>query len=242
MRYKITLSYNGANYHGWQKQPNAVTVQEVLDNSLSMLLKEKIDSLGAGRTDTGVHAEFFCAHFDCENKIQDLDKLVVKLNSFLPNDISIFSIEETSENFNARFSAKSRTYKYYLHTRKDVFLYQRSWYFPYKLDFQIMNQGCEILKQTKDFQSFCKAGADNKTTICDLKEAFFSQDRHKIIFTVKADRFLRNMVRALVGTLTDLGSKKISLEQFYEIINTKNRCKAGQSAPACGLYLVDIEY
>lgn len=242
MRYKITFSYCGTAYHGWQKQPNAVSVQEVLDRSLSLLLKENIETLGAGRTDTGVHATFFCAHFDCGKCIEDSKSFVGKLNRFLPKDIAVFNLEEVSEDFNARFSAKSRTYKYFLHTEKDVFLNERSWYFPYPIDLNLMNQGCEILKQTTDFQSFCKAGADNKTTICDLKEAFFVREGHKIIFTVKADRFLRNMVRALVGTLTDLGSDRMTLKDLQKIINAKNRSKAGQSVPACGLYLVDIEY
>lgn len=242
MRYKITLSYNGKNYHGWQLQPNALTVQEVLDKALSMLLKEKISTLGAGRTDTGVHAAFFVAHFDTQNEISDLEYLVYKLNRFLPDDIAIFSIEKVSEDFNARFSAKSRTYKYLIHLKKDVFLKESSWFFPQDLDLDLMQKGCEILKQTEDFASFCKAGADNKTTICKLYQADFVKEGHKIVFTVKADRFLRNMVRALVGTLTDLGAKKISLEKFQEIINAKSRTKAGQSVPAHALSLTDIEY
>ncbi|MBQ3656369.1 MAG: tRNA pseudouridine(38-40) synthase TruA [Bacteroidales bacterium] len=242
MRYRINLSYNGTNYHGWQLQPNAVTVQEVLNNSLSMLLKENIETLGAGRTDTGVHASYFTAHFDCVTEISDTEKFVFKLNRFLPKDIAVFDIEKVSEDFNARFSAKSRTYKYYIHQKKDVFLNGSSWFYPYKLDVELMNSGCEILKQTTDFESFCKAGADNKTTICDLKEAFFVRDGHKIIFTVKADRFLRNMVRALVGTLTELGTLKMTIKDFAGVITAKNRSKAGQSVPACGLYLVDIEY
>jgi tRNA pseudouridine38-40 synthase len=242
MRYKINLSYNGKNYHGWQLQPNAVTVQEVLNRALTLLLKEKIETLGAGRTDTGVHARFYTAHFDCEGGISDIKGFVFKLNRFLPKDIAVFDIEKTDESFNARFSAKSRTYKYYIHQGKDVFADGFSWFYPYKLDVQLMNEGCGILKETKDFESFCKTGADSKTTICNLQEAYFSKEGNKIIFTVKADRFLRNMVRALVGTLTDLGTGRITLEDLRRIINAKNRCKAGQSVPACGLYLVDIEY
>ena len=242
MRYKITLSYNGKNYHGWQLQPNAVTVQEVLDKALTTLLKENISTLGAGRTDTGVHAAFFAAHFDCTKEISDTDYLVYKLNRFLPSDIAVFGVEKVTEDFNARFSAKSRTYKYLIHLRKDVFLNESSWFFPQDLDIDLMQKGCEILKQNDDFASFCKAGADNKTTICKLYEAFFIKDGHKIVFTVKADRFLRNMVRALVGTLTDLGSKKITLEEFSNIIKAKNRTKAGQSVPAHALSLVGIEY
>ncbi len=242
MRYRINLSYNGTNYHGWQVQPNALTVQEVLNRALSMLLKENIETLGAGRTDTGVHASFYTAHFDCVNQISDIENFVFKLNRFLPWDIAVFDIQQVGGDFNARFSAKSRTYKYYIHQRKDVFLNGASWFYPYYLDVELMNEGCKILKETTDFESFCKVGADNKTTICDLKEAFFIKDDHKIIFTVKADRFLRNMVRALVGTLTDLGSKRMTKEDLREIISAKNRSKAGQSVPACGLYLVDIEY
>ena len=242
MRYKITLSYNGKNYHGWQLQPNALTVQEVLDKGLSVLLKEKIETLGAGRTDAGVHAAFFAAHFDCKEEISDTKYFVFKLNRFLPEDIAVFDVEKVSESFHARFSALSRTYKYLIHTQKDVFLNGSSWFFPRPLDLDLMNEGCKILLKTNDFASFCKAGADNKTTICDLKEAYFEVEGHKITFTVKADRFLRNMVRALVGTLTDLGSGKITLEGLKAVINAKNRSNAGQSVPACGLSLVGIEY
>lgn len=242
MRYKITLAYNGKNYHGWQVQPNAITVQEVLNKCLSTLLRQDIETLGAGRTDTGVHSSFYVAHFDCDSEIPQPDQLVRKINKFLPQDIAVFGIEPVPDDFNARFSAKSRTYKYLIHTFKDPFLNESSWFFPYKLDVDIMNKGCELLLKTKDFASFCKAGADSATTICDLVECNFVQEGHRIVFNVKADRFLRNMVRALVGTLTDLGTGKISLSDLQDIIDSKSRSAAGQSVPAHGLSLVDIGY
>jgi len=242
MRYKVTMAYNGKNYHGWQVQPNAVTVQEVLNKCLSMLLHENIETIGAGRTDAGVHASFYVVHFDSEKGIADIPNFIYKINKFLPQDIAIYTIEEVSADFNARFSAKSREYKYLIHTKKDPFLNDSSWYYPYKLDFDLMSKGCDILLKTTDFASFCKLGADNVTTICQLMEARFDLNGHKVTFTIKADRFLRNMVRAVVGTLIDLGAGRITLEQFQQIVNAKNRNNAGQSVPGHALSLVNIEY
>ncbi|MCQ2253849.1 MAG: tRNA pseudouridine(38-40) synthase TruA, partial [Bacteroidales bacterium] len=173
MRYKIELAYNGRNYHGWQIQPNAITVQERLNKCLSLMLKAEIETLGCGRTDTGVHASHFVAHFDYTgNKEDDITKVAFlqKINKFLPPDIVIFGIEQAPDEFNARFDAKSRTYKYLIHTRKDPFINESSWFFPYKLDVDLMNQGAKILMEYSDFASFCKAGADNGTTICKLME------------------------------------------------------------------------
>lgn len=244
MRYKIELAYNGARYHGWQIQPNAITVQEVLNKCLSTMLKQTVETLGCGRTDTGVHASHFVAHFDLESADGQITTPAFqqKLNKFLPPDIVVFSIVEAADGFNARFDAKSRTYKYLIHTRKDPFIGDSSWYFPYKLDLGLMNQGARILMEYSDFASFCKAGADNGTTICKLMECNFVQEGHRITFTIKADRFLRNMVRAVTGTLTDLGTGKITLKDLRRIMEARNRSSAGQSVPAHGLSLVYVEY
>ena len=242
MRYKISLAYNGDRYHGWQVQPNAVTVQEVLDKCLATLLHVPVETVGCGRTDAGVHAADFVAHFDCEVAGADDERFVGKLNRFLPQDIVVFRITVVDDDFNARFSAKSRTYKYLIHTRKDPFLNGCSWYYPHGLDVPLMNEGCKILMQHTDFASFCKTGGDNGTTICHLAEAQFVEDGHKIVFTITADRFLRNMVRAVVGTLTDLGNGRISLVDLQKIIESKNRCSAGQSVPAKALSLVNVKY
>jgi len=244
MRYKIELAYNGTRYHGWQIQPNAITVQEVLNKCLSLMLKQPVETLGCGRTDTGVHASHFVAHFDLAEEESSLVSapFLQKLNKFLPPDIVVFSITEADAEFHARFSARSRTYKYRIHTFKDPFVADSSWFFPYRLDVDLMNQGCRVLMEYDDFASFCKAGADNGTTICKLMEANFVQDGTHIVFTIKADRFLRNMVRAITGTLTDLGTGKITLDGLRRILEDKSRSSAGQSVPAQGLSLVRIEY
>ena len=242
MRYRIDLAYNGENYHGWQTQPNASSVQETLERAFSLILRQNISITGCGRTDTGVHAEYYVAHFNSyaiKGKISDL---VHKMNSFLPKDIAIYSIEPVDDEFNARFSAVSRSYRYLIHTRKDPFLDRSSWLVPYPIDIEKMNQGCEILKRYTDFASFCKAGSDNKTTICHISSAQWTQNGHRIVFEITADRFLRNMVRAIVGTMVDLGMGKTSLEGFEDIIKSHKRSSAGQSVPAKGLSLVDIRY
>ncbi len=244
MRYKIELAYNGSRYHGWQIQPNAITVQEVLNKCLSLMLKTPIETLGCGRTDTGVHASHFVAHFDFVSADTGIftPAFLQKLNKFLPPDIVVFSIIAANGDFNARFSARSRTYKYLIHTRKDPFINESSWFFPYKLDVDLMNEGARVLMEYDDFASFCKAGADNGTTICKLMECNFVKEGHRITFTIKADRFLRNMVRAVTGTLTDLGTGKITIADLRKILESKNRSNAGQSVPAHGLSLVYVEY
>ena len=242
MRYKLTLAYNGENYHGWQTQPNAPTVQETLERAFSLILRQNTSISGCGRTDTGVHAEYYVAHFDTYDINGKIGDLVHKMNSFLPKDIAIYSIEPVGDDFNARFSAVKRSYRYWIHTRKDPFLDRSSWLVPYPIDIEKMNQGCEILKRYTDFASFCKAGSDNKTTICHISSAQWTQDAHRIKFEISADRFLRNMVRAIVGTMVDLGLGKTSLADFEDIIKSHKRSSAGQSVPAKGLALVDIRY
>ncbi|MGM0408585.1 MAG: tRNA pseudouridine(38-40) synthase TruA [Bacteroidota bacterium] len=242
-RYFIQLSYKGTNYHGWQIQPNANTVQEVLTKALSTILREDISITGAGRTDTGVHASFYVAHFNCSKKNLDKDlKLVFKINNFLPKDIAIFRIISVNAEANARFDATERTYRYYVHQRKDAFINQTSWYLPIKLDVDLMNKAARFLLEYDDFTSFSKLNTDVKTNICHISEARWTKDDYKLIFTIKADRFLRNMVRAIVGTLTDIGKKKITLDEFKQIIDNKNRSDAGASVPAHGLFLEDIRY
>ena len=242
-RYFIFISYRGTSYHGWQIQPNSLTVQQILDDALSVVLNEKILTIGAGRTDAGVHALFFCAHFD--SIIPDLTSvknIIFKLNSFLPKDISVTSIKQVLPNANARFSAISRLYTYYISRNKDPFSENTSWMIHSDLNIIIMNEACSILLDYSDFTSFSKLHSDTKTNICKIYLANWEQKDNLLIFTIKADRFLRNMVRAIVGTMVEIGSGKINLKEFEDIILAKDRCKAGKSAPAKGLFLTDIEY
>ncbi|OFX19258.1 MAG: tRNA pseudouridine(38-40) synthase TruA [Bacteroidetes bacterium GWA2_31_9b] len=243
MRYFIQLSYKGTNYCGWQIQPNGITIQEVITKALSTILNEKIDLTGAGRTDTGVHALYYIAHFDSENTSLHIDNtLIYKLNSFLPKDISIQQIFSVKADANARFDAISRTYLYYIHQQKDPFLEETSWYFPHKLNIDLMNQASDILLLYTDFTSFSKLHTDVKTNNCKIFKSQWTIDNYKLQFEIKADRFLRNMVRAVVGTLIDVGKEKITLDDFIEIIESKNRSNAGISVPAHGLFLASIEY
>jgi tRNA pseudouridine38-40 synthase len=243
IRYFIFISYRGTSYHGWQIQPNSITVQKILDEALSVVLNEKITTLGAGRTDTGVHAMFFCAHF--ESTIQDIThakNLTYKLNSYLPNDISVTTIKKVLPDANARFSAISRTYTYYISHLKDPFSENTSWLVHNDLNISVMNKACGVLLNNSDFTSFSKLHSDTKSNICKIYEAGWVQRENLLVFTIKADRFLRNMVRAIVGTMVDIGSGKTTLKEFGEIILAKDRCSAGKSAPAKGLFLTDIEY
>ena len=242
-RYFIFISYRGTSYHGWQIQPNSVTVQKILDNALSVVLNEAISTVGAGRTDTGVHAQLFCAHFDSTfPDLLSFKNLVYKLNSFLPSDISVTSIKKVLPDANARFSAISRTYNYYISRVKDPFSEDACWHINYDLDIEIMNKACGILKNASDFTSFCKLHSDNKTNICKIYDASWTESNNRLIFTIKADRFLRNMVRAIVGTMVEIGYGKINLMEFKSVVNAKDRGRAGKSVPAKGLFLTDIEY
>ena len=242
-RYFIILSYFGKNYHGWQIQPNASSIQETLNAALSKLFREPIYCAGAGRTDTGVHASYYVAHFDCllqiENKGNDW---IYKINCILPDDIAVKKIIKVSSDKHARFDAISRTYNYFITTIKDPFYSETSYFFNRNLDVDLMNKACELLMQHSDFTSFSKLHTDTKTNNCKLYEANWEQKENKIIFTIKADRFLRNMVRAIVGTMLEIGTHKISLEDFSNIIESKNRSNAGKSIDAKGLFLSEIEY
>ena len=242
-RYFIFISYKGTSYHGWQIQANSVTVQQILEKALSVVLNEKISTIGAGRTDTGVHASFFCAHFDSDSADLLLVKnLIFKLNQFLPSDISVSLIKKVVPDANARYSAISRTYKYYITKIKDPFFDNSSWYLHGKIDIARMNQACDLLYNYIDFTSFSKLHSGAKTNICKIYSAEWTDSENRLVFTIKADRFLRNMVRAIVGTMVDVGFGKIDLKKFENIILAKDRCKAGLSAPAKGLFLVDIQY
>ncbi|MGD2036218.1 MAG: tRNA pseudouridine(38-40) synthase TruA [Bacteroidales bacterium] len=241
-RYFIEMQFNGKNFHGWQSQPNALTIQSELNEKTAMILKEPVESVGAGRTDSGVHARYFVAHIDTQKAVKDIPSLVFKLNKILHKDISILNIYEVDKDAHARFSAVFRTYKYFISTRKDVFRKDLAWQLFYNLQTDQMNLGAaEILKHS-DFTSFSKLNTDVKTNICHIEESYWTIEKDLLIYTIKADRFLRNMVRAIVGTLISMGKGKLSLDQFTDIINAKDRCRAGESAPAHGLHLWDIRY
>jgi tRNA pseudouridine38-40 synthase len=241
LRYFIELAYKGTNYHGWQIQPDAISVQETINKALSILLNSTIDIIGAGRTDTGVHAKKMFAHFDYENEIDSL-QLTHKLNSFLPKDIVIFNIHKVSNESHARFDAIKRTYEYHIHTMKDAFDNDGSYQFNLPLNLDKMNEACSILFKHNDFQCFSKVNTDVRTFNCVIFDANWKRNENKLVFTISADRFLRNMVRAIVGTMISVGTDKINLSDFENIIESKDRSRAGFSVPAQGLYLTKIEY
>ena len=243
MRFFITLSYDGTRYHGWQVQPNGPSVQEKLQWALSTILRQDIQVTGAGRTDAGVHARMMVAHFDVETMDYELQDLTYKLNRLLPQDIAIQKMEPVSDEMHARFSATSRTYHYYIHTVKDPFLRAYSCELHYPLDFQLMNEAAAILMTYEDFGAFCKAHADVKTTLCHITAAQWHQTSPSSwYFEITANRFLRNMVRAVVGTLIDVGRGRLSLDDFRKVVEGKRRTEAGESMPANALFLEDIKY
>ncbi|MDO5654879.1 MAG: tRNA pseudouridine(38-40) synthase TruA [Flavobacteriaceae bacterium] len=241
MRYFLNFSYLGKNYHGWQIQPNATSVQEILQDRVSKILGVTTILTAAGRTDTGVHAKQMTAHFDTEIEIRS--DFVYRINAFLPQDIAVQSIKQVKKEAHARFDAIERTYQYFIHYQKNPFLSEVSWYWNYqKLDVNKMNEAAEILYEMTDFTSFAKLHTDNKTNICQVKTAKWIQQNENLIFTICADRFLRNMVRSIVGTLVEVGSGKLSKSDFKEIIVKKDRKFAAASAPAHGLFLLDVKY
>jgi len=241
LRYFIELSYKGKDYHGWQNQPKAISVQEVLENALSTILKDKIAIVGAGRTDTGVHALQMFAHFDTEITFEEED-LIFKLNSFLPKDIAIHHIFKVKAEAHARFDAISRTYKYRIALKKNAFNFENAYFFTKKLDVDKMNEASKILFQYKDFQCFSKANTDVKTYNCEVMKAEWLLIGDELHFIIKADRFLRNMVRAIVGTMINIGIGKMEILDLHTIIISKNRSEAGYSVPAHALYLIEVEY
>lgn len=241
MRYFLEFAYKGTNYHGWQYQPNAISVQETVAKAISTILKTDIKLVGAGRTDTGVHAKQMFAHFDYESEIEN-SYLIHKLNSFLPKDIAILNIHKVHDEAHARFDATRRTYQYHIHTKKNAFESDDSWYYHNALNIDLMNKACKILFDYTDFECFSKVNTDVNTFNCKMFEANWMQNNEELIFTVSADRFLRNMVRAIVGTMVYVGLEKVSLSEFKTIIEGKDRNKAGFSVPAHGLYLTKVHY
>lgn len=241
MRYFIKFAYNGKNYHGWQMQPDAISVQEVLNNALGTLLRTPIDLVGAGRTDAGVHATNMYAHFDYDQEIET-SVLVKKMNSFLPKDIVVYDFIKLHDQAHARFDAIARTYEYHIHTFKNAFIHDGSWYQHQPLDIDKMNEAAKILFDYIDFECFSKTHTDVHTFNCKITQAVWTQENDKLMFTITADRFLRNMVRAIVGTLINVGLGKIDLDGFRDVIESKSRKKAGFSVPAHGLYLTKVTY
>ena len=242
MRYFIRLAYNGAEFHGWQRQPSDSSVQEAIEDALTRVLRVPTAIVGAGRTDAGVNAATMYAHFDVEQPIPDCDKLAHNLNSILCRDIAIHSIFPVHDDAHARFDATSRTYKYFVHTAKSPFLYPLSWHCRWNLDYDLMNVAARRMMQYTDFTSFSKLHTDVKTNNCRITHARWEREGEQWVFTVTADRFLRNMVRAIVGTLVEVGTHKITVEQFCEIIEKKDRCKAGMSMPGNALFLWNVTY
>lgn len=242
MRYFITFSYDGTAYHGWQIQPHSVTVQEELQKALSTLMRKPMEVVGAGRTDTGVHAHKMIAHFD-HDEVLDCSQLVYKLNKLLPRDIAVQHVEPVADDMHARFSAKSRTYHYYVHLDKNPFLRSYSWQVYGNPDFELMNRAARVLMEYKDFTSFSKVNTDTKTNDCTITEARWDrvgEDQWR--FTVTANRFLRNMVRAIVGTLMEVGRGRMTIDQLRSVIEAKDRCRAGDSVPGNALFLVEVLY
>lgn len=244
MRVFLRLAYNGKNFHGWQRQPNASSVQETIEEALSTILRQNVEIIGAGRTDTGVHAREMFAHFDTDFFPNERIGFLNSLNKLVGRDIAIYDILPVKDDAHARFDALSRTYRYYITSKKTPFNYDFSYRIEHPLDVDAMNLGAKLLLETEDFTSFAKLHTDTKTNICNVTQAKWeaNKDTASLVFTIKADRFLRNMVRSVVGTLIMVGTHKIDIEDFKNIIMAKDRCAAGTSAPAQGLFLEKIEY
>lgn len=259
MRYFLKFAYNGEKYHGWQTQPNAISVQEKIEEALSIVLRLPISVVGAGRTDAGVHAREMFAHFDFQYPIEDKHRLLLSINRLIGKDIAVYDIISVSNDAHARFDASERTYKYFVTYRKTPFLYPFCWHSPSHLNIDKMNEAASILLQVKDFTSFAKLHSDTKTNICDVRLAkwdnisnganiadsqclFPDLISEGIVFTISADRFLRNMVRAIVGTLVDIGRNKLTVLEFCRIIEEKDRRSAGTSMPPQGLFLWQVKY
>lgn len=244
MRYFIHLSYDGTRFHGWQIQPNGISVEGELERCLSTILRTTIDVVGAGRTDAGVHARHMVAHFDVEQSIvSSCEDLTYKLNRILPPDIAVYKVETVSDDMHARFSATARTYHYYISTARDPFSRHYTWLTHFKLDFPLMNEAASLLLKHKDFACFCKSHTDVKTTLCDVTEARWIQTSEtEWYFRIRANRFLRNMVRAVVGTLVEVGRHRMTLEEFRQVLESGKRTRAGESMPGNALFLEKIEY
>jgi tRNA pseudouridine38-40 synthase len=247
-RFFIELAYDGTNYHGWQMQPNAVGVQEVLNKALSTVLRQPIETLGCGRTDTGVHAKEFFAHFTPQPPkggvfdVPFLGNTTRSLNAILPHDIAIKRIIPVAADAHARFDATSRSYEYHIHFNKDPFKNGYSWLLRDEPDLELMNEAAKLIMQYIDFSCFSKSNTQTKTNNCKITNAEWQRTEGGLVFKISADRFLRNMVRAIVGTLLMVGNKEVPPEAIHDIIQSKNRSNAGTSVPACGLYLTEVKY
>lgn len=242
MRYFLKLAYNGKAYHGWQIQPNAFTVQEHLNKQLSTLLREDINIVGAGRTDTGVHAKEMFAHFDLAQKIDDVPAILNRLNKMLSPHTVVSDLFLVAEDAHARFDATERTYQYYINRVRNPFYHDLAANIFYPLDFDLMQQAAQVLCYKGDFSSFSKSRTQTKTNICEIREAFWEQNEKQWVFQISADRFLRNMVRAIVGSLLEVGKGKMSIMEFEAMIKAQDRRLAGESVPAQGLYLTRVKY
>ena len=240
MRYFIELSYDGTSFVGWQRQPSGNSVQSCLEDALSILFRKPLSIVGAGRTDAGVHAHQLFAHVDIDEHI-DQD-LTFRLNKLLPKEIAVRNIIAVAQDAHARFDAVSRSYRYHITTQKNPFLQKRSYQFAKPLDVELMNQAAKILIDHEDFKCFSKSKTDVKTYICDIQHAYWEQGGSELVFFIQANRFLRNMVRAIVGTLIEVGLKKISISDFEAILASRDRSQAGYSVPAHGLYLEKVNY
>ena len=240
MRYFVFFAYNGAGYHGWQSQPNALTVQQEMEQAFETLLQEPIALTAAGRTDAGVHASFMVAHFDTSNSLPE--NLCFLLNQYLSNAISINRIQNVSDSAHARFDALSRTYQYTISSVKNPFRYPYQYYIKGSLDLAQMNASAALLLEYEDFECFSKVNTDVKTFMCQIEKAHWESLENQYIFTIKANRFLRNMVRAIVGTLIEIGQGKRTLDSLHKTLRSKDRSQAGYSVPAHALFLTAIEY
>lgn len=241
MRYFITFSYQGSSYHGWQRQPDASSVQQTLEEAMQLFLKEDVSLVGAGRTDTGVHAKVMVAHFDTQQSFE-IEELIYRLNAYLDESIAILSIVEVKADAHARFDATSRSYEYWVVQQKNPFLAQATYYITHPLDVNRMNEAAALMLEHKDFECFSKSNTDVHTYLCDVTRAEWVFEGERLVFHVSANRFLRNMVRAIVGTLLEVGKGKMSIDEFKAVLDSKDRRNAGPSVPAKGLYLTTIQY
>jgi tRNA pseudouridine38-40 synthase len=243
-RYFLELAYNGTAYHGWQKQPNAIAVQEILDQALFTYFRKEIETLGCGRTDTGVHATQFFAHLDLDIILSEEQtlKFIRAINGLLPLDIAVKNLHKVNFDAHARFHASGRAYEYHIHFNKNPFKTDKSWFNRDVLDIKAMNEAAAIILEYQDFGAFCKSNADNFTNICEVSKSEWEIKEDGIVYHVTANRFLRNMVRAIVGTLTDVGKGKLVPSDMHQIIQSQNRSAAGASVPACGLFLTQVHY
>ena len=243
MRYFAELSYKGTAYCGWQRQPNASSVQQTIEEALSTILRESVEIVGAGRTDTGVHAAFYVAHFDTSRPIENPADFVYHLNALLPEDVAFGRIYEVDSEAHARFDATEREYRYYIEPRKNPFTRTTSWQLTTPLDVEAMNRAAQVLLTTEDFTTFAKLGSNNTNNICHIFRAEWIEiECGMLVFVFRANRFLRNMVRAVVGTLVDVGRGKITPEEFADIVASRNLSRSSSSAPAAGLFLTDVLY